>query len=473
MQTDWQFDPQLLKQAEQRWPFPLASTCRALRVSTDWQAALRPLTHLYEVLLKYLAALCIVEYRHLPQTDAGLAQLLMHEAYRGHMIGGRLVGLITRLLPHLHQHAHQTQIPGLAALYTLADYRLEPEILLPLTQIRNRWSHAKDHVQYQPPRLEDFVAFRDRLSSLLAGLAFFEELHWFYPRSIKQQQGQTWAEGLLLEGATQPFEPARLPVLQVPDTDALGLYLIAAQKVLPLFPLYLARPAEAGQLQIAALAQFRKRRCQWEPEQDDTALAEAGYLAFMDAIALPDELPPPALPPQEITPATPSQPAKDPAPAGIPNSTPAMAPTFRNATWRMFDSDWQLQPLSLHNTPHYDALYQGAALWAVWRYAPGPNAYLLGLREHLLPLLRGAFASAPVRWLPACPPEEQAAFVPERRGHWHHGHFVWAWWPDQEALGAALELLARHAAGLIPPAEKQALHYSQPEDKLPGSGGAR
>jgi len=455
MQTDWQFDSQLLKHAEQRWPFPLASTCRALRVSPHWHDALRPLTHLYEVLLKYLAALCILEYRHLPQTHPAIARLLMHEAYRGHMTGGRLMQLMLTILPHLHQYASQTQIPGLAGLYTLADYQLEKALLLPLTQIRNRWSHAKDHVQYQPPRLDDFLVFRDRLSSLLQALSFFDDLHWFYPQRVKQEQGRTWAEGLLLEGATAPFEPARLPLLQLPNTDELGLYLPSAQKVLSLFPLYLARPTASGELEIASLSQFRKRRCQWEPAQADKHLAEAAYLHFMDAISLPEEL-------AEAPPVVAEQPSSIPEPPAhaSPPPLPPLAATFRNATWRMFASDWALQRLHLRNAPHYDGLYQGQALWAIWRYEPGQNAYLVGLREHLQPVLRQAWQHGPpLTWLPECPPEARAAFVPEKQGHWHHGHFVWAWCPDQAALGAALERLACHQAGLIPPDETPAVSW--------------
>lgn len=430
MHSDWSFDPALLKQAEQRWPFPLASTCRALRVSPHWLDALRPLTHLYEIVLKYLAALCLIEYRHCRQTDEALARFLMTEAYRGNQTSGRLTSVITRCLPHLHQHQEQAQIPGLAPLYTLADYQLEKALLAPLTQIRNRWSHAKDHVQYQPPRLEDFLRFRDLFSQLLQALAFFDELHWFYPHSVKQQQGQSWAEGVLLEGATQPFEPARLPLLHMPNTDELGLYIVATQKILSLSPFYIARPAQAGHYDIASLSQFRRRSCHFEPHWADPALAEQGYLDFMGAISLPEPDDYPAVPvvPSDISP------APEPEP-------PALVPTFRNATWRMFASDWDLQQLKLHNAPHYDALYQGSALWLIWRYEPGENAYLVGVRERLKPRL--APPGGPMAWLPECPAAYRDAFVPDKHGHWHHGHFAWAWWPTQAALATVLQHLDR------------------------------
>ena len=438
---DWHFERSLLHSAEQQWPYPLASTCRNLRVATTLELAISAGTHLYELLLKHLYILAIVEYLHLSTPQQRVASYLINRAFRGNLTCGALLEGLRLLLPYLYQHSSELRLPQLAELWACEDFKLESELLQPLNLLRVQWSHPKGHVAHQLPQVTDFIQFRDLLSRLMAHLTFFAESHCVYTLGFQQKGGQTSAQVFLLEGAATPFEQDSVLVMNLSESHQVGLYLPESQQIINLYPFYLARSEATGVYEMASLHAIRKGQCHWEPDWPNAPQGETAYLEYMQRVSLPE-------PPEDLTVAASGDsdgPYSLPVDDSLPNQplpSQPLAPTFRNATWRMFAMDWELQSVQLENHSHYDALSFGPDIWAVWRYLPQENAYLLGLRPRFWSELQARYA----HWVMLgenCPGEYRAEFVPARRGHWHDSHYHWCYAPSQNELGALIQDLDR------------------------------
>lgn len=439
----WQFDPKLLKACEADWPWPLATVCRVMRLLPRWEDGISPGINLLERVLKYLLYISVAEYMHCRYPGRKPAAYLQNRAFRGNPTCGSMLEGLRELLPYLAGYQDLMHLPDLAQVYMQNDQALAKDVLGPLNDLRIKWSHANDHVQYQPPQLSDFLKFRDLLSELLRQLSFLDQVRLVYCDNLRNLDGILSVQSYLLEGPVAPFECVWLDVLQPPASHQVGLYFSEKLTVLTLYPFYVARPVASGQFALHSLAQISKNQCKWDPKLDDSEEADKAYRYYMQRIALPERE-------EEAEKGTGNRDQgsvqeNTPDPSSLtPDScslTPAsIPPSFRNATWRMFSSDWDLSTSSIVNHAHYDALCQGPNYLSVWHYLDSEVAYLVGVRPDLLPGLLRNFTAA--RHLPeGCPENCRELFAPERRGHWHHNHYQWLLLPTQQMLGELLTYL--------------------------------
>lgn len=443
----WQFDAQLLKACESEWPWPLATVCRVLRLLPRWEDGISPVINLFERILKHLLYLSVAEYSYGRYHARKPANYLFNRAFRGNPTCGSMLEGLRELLPYLAGYQDLMYQPELAAMYIREHQALAKEILEPLNELRIKWSHANDHVQYQPPTLTDFLTFRDLLSDLLHQLRFLSQGKLVYSEGLRNIDGVLSAQCYLLEGPVTPFECHWYDVIQPPLSHQVGLYFAETLKVLPLYPFYVARPIASGQFALHSLAQISKNRCKWDPKLEDSEESDRAYCYYMERMTLPEREPLEATESGQPETGGWGQ-GEDPELASdLLNSdpgsfSPALSPSFRNATWRMFASDWELSSSSIVNHEHYDALCQGPNYLSVWHYLDSEPAYLVGVRPELWPGLLQRFPDA--RYLTGgCPEGCRELFAPERRGHWHHNHYQWFFIASQQRLGELLSYLDR------------------------------
>ena len=422
----------MLKIAEQDWPYPLALSSRSLRVKSRWEDAVQVACHVYEGLLRHVGALVLTEYAHLKYPSERLARYLMHRAYRGRLTCGTMIEMLREVAPYLKDYEDLLHMPVLIrALVPEAGFEaVHDQWLAPLNQQRIQWSHAKGHVAYVPIQHTDYTAFVDRLTQLMEQLKCLGDLELVYTQELSRGAQHWNQQVLLLQGAMQPFETRTLslPLAQTPPQSQTVAVITEDQSLLPLYPFYVGRSDASGHCELAFLSLLRKKRAHWEPQWPAApeGAAHNAYTHWMERFTLPEPEPSPT-----------AAEASTQAPALSAAQTSSAAPHFRNATWRMFAMDWQLENTTLYNHAHYDALMQQEQVLAVWRYVPEENAYLLGVRPRMAALVSPESQAREV--LAQCPVEYQADFSPEHGGHWHHSHYHWVYMPHQDALGHYLE----------------------------------
>lgn len=424
----------LLKQAENEWPYPLALTCRSLRVKSNWQEAQGVACHLFELVLRHSLALVLVDYGQLKYPSERLASYLMHQAYRSRLTCGSLIAGLREVTPYLAGYPEHLILPELMqALAPDGDFTtIDRELLTPLNRWRNQWSHPKGHVAYTPPRESDVHAFCSTLMQLLERLNCLGRYTLLYTQQLTRTADGWQQSALLLQGPMEPFETVNHTLSLTatpPESHSLVLAVPHSERLWPLSPFYMARSEASGHCELAALIHIHKKRCHWDPDwpaQQDGA-AHNAYVAWMERYTLPER-------PTELAEEQPVAQLE-----AQPEAPASAAPHFRNATWRMFAMDWSLTHTELQNQAHYDALLRGQQVLAIWRYVPEENAYLLGVRPRLAQHSEPALTAATHQPLPGCPALYQQDFAPEHGGHWHHSHYRWAYVPHQDALGGYLE----------------------------------